>query len=139
MSVNLQNVFLGLHVFGAILWSGGLLTLALLLAAAGRESGEPAQRLGALARKLGMWADLGATLAILFGLHRLFSMKLYKLPYIHIKIALVVVIFALHGILRARAKKVATGAAQGVPAFALPLLLATLLAICVVVLVKLPL
>jgi uncharacterized membrane protein len=140
MSPTMQNLFLGFHLFGAILWIAGLLGLAMALGASRNETAEEARgRLGTLARRLGIFADAGATLAILFGLHRLFSMKLYALPYMQIKIALVVLLIVVHALLRVRARKVSTGQALGGLPMGMPLLLGLTLAIVTVVMLRLPL
>jgi uncharacterized membrane protein len=129
------------HLVGGILWIGGLLGTGAMLVAAGRESdGELRKRLGTLARKTAMWADLGATIALLLGLHWLFKMKLYTAPHMHLKLALVVVLIGLHGFIRARAKKTALGSAAGIPPAILPVLalLALGIVFAVLVMARLP-
>ena len=139
MSPRIVQLFLALHVFGVVLWIGGLLSISLLLGAIANESDAGARaRLAAFTRKRAMLADIGATIAILFGLHWLFKFKLYAMPYMHIKLTLVVFLIGLHGFLRVKTKRAAEGTGTPVPAFARPALLALALGIIVVVILKVP-
>ena len=135
----MDKLFLAFHVFGVILWVGGLLAVALFLAAARAQPDVGARaRVAAFARKAAMIPDIGATLAIVFGLHWLFRFKLYTLPYMHIKLTLVVFLIALHGFLRVKTKRMAQGGETSLPP-AVPWLLGALaLGIVIVVMLKVP-
>ena len=135
-----SRLFTALHVYGAFMWIGGLLALTLFLAAIKAEPDVAARtRLGKYARRIAMLPDIGATLAILFGLHSLFALKLYKAPYMHIKLTLVVVLIALHGLLRVKTKRAAEGADATLPGFVPALLSLVALGILAAVFIKLPL
>jgi protoporphyrinogen IX oxidase len=139
MSPRLAQLFLAFHVFGVVLWISGLVTLTYLLAAVKNETDAGARsRLAQYARKIGMFPDIGALIAMLFGLHWLFAFKLYKMPYMHIKLTLVVVLIGMHGLLRAKSKKIAQGAETSLPAFVRPLVVALALGIIVIVMLKVP-
>jgi putative membrane protein len=128
---------LALHVFGVISWISGIMATALLLYAAERETGEPRARLLALAKMRAIGMEIGATLAIGFGLYWLFKYDLYKQPYMHIKLTLVLVLLGLHGLLRAKIKRMPEGAA-GLPKWFTPATILTGLAIIVIVFLKVP-
>ena len=90
-----------LHLFGIVLWIGGLLMTAALLSQHARESSPEA--IGALTRleKKAMctMADPGALLAILAGITMILSNPSYYLyaTWLHFKLTLVVVLIILHG------------------------------------------
>jgi uncharacterized membrane protein len=132
-----ERLFLALHLFGAFMWVGGLFQLALLLEGVKQEPDAAAKkRLAAYARKAAMLPDIGATLAILFGAHRLFKYELYAMPYMHIKLLLVAVIFGLHGYLRVQTKRAVQNGESGMKPFVQPLLSVTLFGIMAAVLIK---
>jgi len=137
--MNMDSLFLALHVFGAILWVAGLVSLTMLFGAAKAE-GDPGarKRLLAFARKAGMVPDIGATIAILFGLHRLFVLQLYKVHYMHAKLLFVVFLIGLHGFLRAKTKRAAESGEANLPGFVRPAIALVVLAIVVFVVTKFP-
>ena len=125
---------LTLHVIGFTFWVGGLFAVALFLSAAGDDAGTQA-RVGAVARRVAIAADVGAALAIAGGLTVL-MMRSYLLhqPWMHMKLTFVVGLLAVHGIVRVRAKKLAGGgpapkmtAAIGVAALAVAIIAVVLL------------
>jgi uncharacterized membrane protein len=132
-----ERLFLAVHLFGAFMWIGGLFQLALLLEGVkGEPDGSARKRLAAFARKAAMIPDIGATLAILFGAHRLFKYELYSMPYMHIKLLLVAVVFGLHGYLRVQTKRAAQSGESNVKGFVQPLLVLVTFGIMASVLIK---
>jgi uncharacterized membrane protein len=139
--MTLDKLFLSLHVFGAFIWIGGLFALAAFLDAFGAETDPAARgRMTKFLRQAAIVPDVGATIAIVFGLHWLFRFKLYQMPYMHIKLTLVAVVIGLHGYLKMKAKKARKGEAFTAPPVAMKLLLSlTALGIILFVVSKWPL
>lgn len=139
--MTLDKLFLSLHVFGAFIWIGGLFALAAFLDAFGAETDPAARsRLTKFLRQAAIVPDIGATIAIVFGVHWLFKFKLYQMPYMHIKLALVAVVIGLHGYLKVKAKKARKGEGFTPPPVAIKGLLSlTALGIIVFVVSKWPL
>ena len=139
--MTLDKLFLSLHVFGAFIWIGGLFALAAFLDAFAAET-DPAARSRLLKplRQAAIVPDAGATLASVFGAHWLFRFKVYQMPYMHIKLALVVVVIGLHGYFKMKAKKARKGEAFTAPPVAMKMLLGlTALGIILFVVSKWPL
>jgi uncharacterized membrane protein len=139
--MTLDKLFLSLHVFGAFIWIGGLFALAAFLDAFAAETDPAARgRLAKFLRQAAIVPDVGATIAIVFGLHWLFRFKVYQMPYMHIKLALVAVVIGLHGYFKVKAKKARKGEAFTAPPVAMKLLLSlTALGIILFVVSKWPL
>jgi uncharacterized membrane protein len=118
--MTLDKLFLSLHVVGALMWVGSLFALMAFLEAYGAEPDQAARgRLAKFVRQAAIVPDIGATIAIVFGLDWLFKFKLYQLPYMHVKLALVAVLIGLHGYLKVKAKRVRQGEAFTPPPVAL--------------------
>jgi putative membrane protein len=101
-------LFLTIHVVGFVGWVGMLLAVAAILVQRDGVT-EPAlrTRIGALARKTALGADIGATLALLGGLGVLFGATSYYLhqPWMHMKLTAVLAVIGVHGFVRAKAKR----------------------------------
>jgi uncharacterized membrane protein len=137
--MTMDSLFLAFHVFGAIVWVAGLVSLTMLFGAAKAETDAGARkRLLAFARKAGMVPDIGATITILFGLHRLFVLKVYKFHYMHAKLLFVFFLIAMHGFLRAKTKRAAESGEPNLPAFVRPVLAFLVLGILVFVITRFP-
>lgn len=133
--MTLDKLFLSFHVVGALMWVGSLFALAAFLDAVAAEP-EPAPRgrLLKFLRQAAIVPDIGATIAIVFGLHWLFKFKVYQMPYMHAKLALVAILIGLHGYLKVKAKRARKGEAfTAPPVFVKPAL--TLLATGIVIFV----
>jgi len=103
--MTLDKVFLALHVTGSFMWIGGIFTtMAFLSAVHEAEPGAGRTRLVKHLREAALVADVGATLAIVFGLHWLFKYKLYAAHYMHAKLAIVAGLLALQVIQRIKVK-----------------------------------
>jgi protoporphyrinogen IX oxidase len=127
-----------LHVYGIVLWVAGLVAVTMLLDAAHGETDPAAKkRLGTFARKVARLPDLGATLALIFGLHILFSLKMYRLHYMHAKLLFVAILIGLHGFVRVKTKQAAEGKDVAVPWFR-PVMGLVVLAIVFFVMTKFP-
>ncbi len=130
------------HIFGIITWLGPMLGLALALRQG--AAGEPAARadLAALAKRLGIAMDAGATITIVAGIALIYGLSSVgvsplKLPWMHVKLTLVVVgLLSSHVFLRIRAKRLARGEAQPLPKFLFPALHAILIGILIMAIVK---
>ena len=138
--MTLDKLFLSLHVVGALMWIGSLFALAAFLeAVAGEPESAPRARLLKHLRQAAIVPDVGGTLAIVFGLHWLFKYKVYEMPYMHVKLAFVVIVVGLHGFLKMKAKKARLGETfTPPPMFIKPMLSLTALAIVLFVISKWP-
>ena len=139
--MTLDKLFLSLHVVGALMWIGSLFALTAFLEAYAAEPDAAARgRLAKFVRQAAIVPDVGATIAILFGLHWLFKFKLYQMPYMHIKLMLVAVVIGVHGYLKTKARKVRKGETFTAPPLALkPLISLLALGIVLFVISKWPL
>ena len=133
--MTLDKLFLSLHVVGALVWIGGLFALtAFLEAFVAEPDAAPRSRLLKFVREAAIVPDVGATIAIIFGLHWLFKFKIYQMPYMHIKLTLVAIVIGVHGYLKMKAKKARKGETfTAPPLFMKPML--TLLATGIVLFV----
>jgi uncharacterized membrane protein len=87
------------HFAGFSLWIGGLIAMALLVHAGSRH------------KAAGILADVGATVAIATGVINAIQRGLFKMPWMHIKLTLVVILIGVHIALRMKMKR---GRAGGV-------------------------
>lgn len=129
-----------IHVIGFVLWIGTLFAVARLLVYRDAEPDPTVKtRFGQAARKMAMLADIGATLAIIGGLWMLLSATdLYlKQGWMHIKLAMIVLVLALHGFIRVKSKRAAQGTGT-FPRAILPALGLIVIVIVVVVIFKKP-
>ena len=138
--MTLDKLFLAFHVFGAFMWIGGLFAVAAFIDATVDEPDAAAKaRLVKATRTAAIVPDVGATIAIVFGAHWLMRFKLYETHYMQAKLALVVVILAVHGYLRSRVGKLKRNETVVAPPMVLkPLISATALGIIVFVISKWP-
>lgn len=90
-----------LHFAGFSLWFGGLVAMALLTYSGSRN------------KAAGILADAGAVLAIASGVINAVNRGLFKMPWMHVKLTLVVVLIVVHVILRIRMRKGRPGGAAG--------------------------
>lgn len=119
---------LAFHVLGIALWTGGLLSASLTMGASAAASRK-------LLRAL---ADPGAGLALLAGGWMLAAdaSGYWSLAWFQSKMVVAAGLLALHGVIAVRAKRAATGAAVGAPAWGL--FFAVLAAAAAMVLLSLP-
>lgn len=107
------------HIFGIVLWIGGLLMTTILLSQHARESSP--ETLGALTRlekkSMRALADPGALLAILAGIALIFSNPAYYLhaTWLHFKLSLVAVLIILHAFIGVEMKSQQKGARTMTP------------------------
>lgn len=101
------------HIFGQLFWVGGLLVTAMALTRHTQESSPDArQALSRLERiYLRGLADPGALLAILAGISLITTRPSYYMhaPWLHIKLAFVLLLIGLHGFIAVRTKKFGAG------------------------------
>jgi putative membrane protein len=119
-----HGLALALHIVGFATWLGGLNAMARVLAARNDEADAGFQKkMGAMARKGGRVADVGAGLAIAGGTWLLsYAPGMYMSQgWMHMKLTLVLALIGAHGFVRMKAKKAAEG--QGsFPAVMVPVL-----------------
>jgi putative membrane protein len=110
------QVLLVFHVFGIVLWVSGLLVTSMALTRHTQETAPEARQ--ALARLEWIFmrglADIGALLAIVFGISLILTNSSYYLraPWLHIKLTFVVLLIGLHGLIAARTKRFGKGTIQ---------------------------
>jgi len=100
------------HIFGFVLWIGGMVTVLQLLRVHGAVEGAARDVLARHERKMAAVMDAGATLTMICGLWMaldrtptFFSAKHYG-AWLHVKLSIVVVvIIGLHGWSRAQVRK----------------------------------
>ena len=101
-----------LHFAGFTLGVGGIIAMALLVVSGTRH------------KAAGILADVGATLTIASGVYNAIHGALFKMPWLHIKLTLVVVLIVVHSLLRVRMRKGKAGGAIGLLATAVVLVVA---------------
>jgi uncharacterized membrane protein len=141
MGMTLDKLFLSFHVIGALMWIGSLFALMAFLDAYATEPDGPArERLLKHLRQAAIVPDIGASIALVFGLHWLIKFKLYEAHYMHAKLSLVVVVIAMHAFLKRKVRAAKKGEAIAAPPMALkPVLTLLATAIVVFVISKVPL
>jgi putative membrane protein len=138
--MNTETALLWLHVAGNIVWIGSILAVGLILAGTRGESPTRGQIALDVYRRLAVPAFV---VSFLCGAGRLsLSMRYYlkEHHWMHAKLLLALGVIGLHHVIGARAKKMASGAAQdGGPAGRLTALLAVLaLGVTFIVIFKVP-
>ncbi len=138
--MTLDNVFLALHVLGAMMWIGGLFAVMAFLDATLAEPDPAARaRLVVHLRQAAMVPDIALAIALVFGAHWLMRFKLYETHFMQAKLALVVLVIGLHVVLRRKVGAIKRGEATTPPPLAWkPLLSATVLGILLFVITRWP-
>ena len=138
--MTLDNFFLALHVYGTMIWIGGLFGLTAFLETYVAETDAAARaRLAKFVRAAAIVPDVGATIAIVFGAHWLFRFKLYEAHFMQCKLAVVALVVGLHVVLRRKVRGVKQGTAVvAPPMFVKPMLSAFVIAILIFVIAKVP-
>jgi uncharacterized membrane protein len=127
------------HLIGVVLWIGGLFTVYWLLRMHASAPKEVHEKLTLLERSLALMMDLAAALAIGCGLAMVFGQTPNFLAqphhgWFHIKLTVVVLgVLSVHGMIRARVGKFGRGQVSPVPAWIWTLLLASVMAILILV------
>jgi uncharacterized membrane protein len=127
------------HLIGVVLWIGGLFTVYWLLRMHASAPKEQHERLTLLERSLALMMDLAAALAIGCGLAMVFGQTPNFLAqphhgWFHIKLTVVVLgVLSVHGMIRARVGKFGRGQISPVPAWIWTVLLASVMAIFILV------
>jgi uncharacterized membrane protein len=138
--MTLDKLFLSLHVLGALMWIGSLFALTAFLEAYAAEPDTAARsRLLKFVREASIVPDVGATIAIAFGLHWLVKFKLYEAHFMHAKLTLVAVVIGIHVVLKRKTMAAKRGEAiTKPPVFLKPLLTLLALGIITFVISKVP-
>jgi uncharacterized membrane protein len=127
------------HLIGVVLWIGGMFTVYWLLRMHASAPRELHEKLTLLERSLALMMDLAAALAIGCGLAMVFGQTPNFLAqphhgWFHIKLTVVVLgVLSVHGMIRARVGKFGRGQVSPVPAWIWTLLLASVMAILILV------
>src|SRR5690606_15778908 len=92
MSPATNEWILAIQLFGIVLWTGGMLACLRLLATHGAVGKSAPEQLSLTARRTAVLMDIGATIALLTGLHLLFgpTKPLTQGGWMHAKLTLVV-------------------------------------------------
>ena len=139
--MTLDKLFLSLHVLGALMWIGSLFAVMAFLEAVADEPDAAARgRLLKHLRAAAIVPNVGAGIAIVFGAHWLFKFKLYEVRYLQLKLVLVAIVIAIHGMMQIKARRARKGEPFTAPVPALkPALSITALGIILFVVSKWPL
>jgi putative membrane protein len=139
MSSAIIQWILAIHLFGIVLWTGGMLACLRLLSAHGAAGKAAPEGLILTERRTAVLMDIGATIALLTGLHLLFgpTKPLTQGGWMHAKLTLVVLgMFGLHGFVRAKVSKFRKGDVRPLPGFVMPVFLIVVLGVIVLVRVR---
>lgn len=92
------NWILVFHVFGAIVWVGGLLVVSSMLALVPEEVGVAKERAIVIARRLfQVTCNIGAVVTVLFGAFAILAQPMVlNRGWLHVKILLVLVLLGVH-------------------------------------------
>jgi uncharacterized membrane protein len=126
-------------LIGVVLWIGGLFSVYWLLRIHANAPKDMHEKLTLMERSLALMMDLAAALAIGCGLAMVFGQTPNFLAqphhgWFHIKLTVVVLgVLSVHGMIRARVGKFGRGQVSPVPAWIWTLLLASLMAILILV------
>jgi uncharacterized membrane protein len=129
---------LAAHLIGVFLWIGGLMSIYWIQRIHANAPKDVRDRLTAMERSLALTTDIAAAIAIGCGVvmlvHPVNMLGLPKMGWLHAKLAIVVLgVLPLHGMMRARVKKFSRGDTPSVPQWQWSLLLASLVAIVILV------
>ena len=123
--LNAYPTLLGLHVFANTLWIGSIVAVGVIVSARSGSSAVERGRLALLPYRL--VAAPAFIASFLLGVVCLVlnpSGNLLRLPSMHAKLTLAVVVIALHHVIGFRARNMALGRSEsGPPSFVLPLLI----------------
>ena len=138
--MTLDNIFLSLHVLGALMWIGSLFAvMSFLDATIGEPDAAARGRLMKYLREAALVPDIGATIAIVFGAHWLVRFKLYQAHYMDLKLALVALVIGIHVYLRRKVGALKRGEQVAAPPLAVkPMLSLIALGILIFVITKVP-
>jgi uncharacterized membrane protein len=130
------------HLIGVFLWIGGLFTVYWLLRMHASAAKETHEKFTLMERSLALMMDLAAALAIGCGIAMIFGQgqgvpNFLVQPHhgwFHIKLTVVVLgVLSVHGLVRAKIGKFGRGQISPVPAWAWTVLLASVMAIVILV------
>jgi uncharacterized membrane protein len=127
------------HLIGVLLWIGGLFSVYWLLRMHASAPKELHDRFTLMERSLALMMDLAAALAIGCGIAMIFGQTPNFLAgphrgWFHIKLTVVVLgVLSVHGLVRAKVGKFSRGRISPVPAWAWTVLLASVMAILILV------
>lgn len=127
------------HIFGFTMWIGAMLALANTLATHVTSDVAAGSALVNVERKLAITMDVGAFVAIVFGLIMLFGIEpspLQQGGWMHMKLTAVLAVLGLHGFLRVKVKRFKKSEIPSVPAWIVPAIQLLLLAIVIFVIVR---
>jgi putative membrane protein len=139
MSSAIYQWSVAIHVFGIVLWTGGMLACLRLLSAHAAVGKAAPEQFSLTERRTAVVMDIGATIALLTGLYLLFgpTKPLTQGGWMHAKLTLVVLgMFGLHGFVRAKVRKFRNGDVRPLPGFVLPVFLVVALGVIVLVQVR---
>lgn len=104
------------HVAGIVFWAGAMMGLVQLLVAAGKGDEAARKILLPPARTMAFVMDIGATVAIACAVYLAVGTKAFmgdqwpmKLPWMHVKLTIVLLIIGGHGFLRVKLGKYRKG------------------------------
>jgi putative membrane protein len=140
MSTTAYTWISAFHIFGVLMWMGTMIGLANILVAHAEADLGSRPAFHKLGRACAMAMDIGATIAMVFGLIMLFANDAVALKqggYMHAKLTLVVLLLLTsHGFLRVKVRKYREGKVVPLPVFMPPLLSLTALAVIILVVVR---
>ena len=126
------------HLIGLFVWIGGLFAVYWLLRFHAHAPKEAHEKLTLMERSLALMMDIGSALAIGAGLTMAIGFNdtfhYFKQGWFHIKLTVAVLaVLPVHGIVRARIKKYATGTLTPIPQWMWTMLLLAIVVIVIMV------
>ncbi len=144
MSLSTYGLVLSAHFIGLIFWIAGLVSVYWLLRLHAHAPKDAHEKLTLMERSLALLMDVAAALAIGCGLALAISgpagsaISWFKIgKWLHYKLVVVLVLLAVHGMIRARVKKFSRGQIAPVPQWQWSLLLIAVTAIILIATTKL--
>jgi protoporphyrinogen IX oxidase len=144
MSASTYLLVLSAHLIGLVFWIAGLVSVYWLLRLHAHVPPDAREKLALMERSLALLMEIASALAIGCGVALAISgpvgqdLSWFKLgKWLHYKLVLVLVLLAVHGMIRARVKKFSRGQINPVPQWMWSLLLIAVTGIILIATTKL--
>jgi putative membrane protein len=125
MNETTHNWIRVVHIFGFLLWTGGLISTLNLLIAQQSVDGDARAVLSKITRKTALIMDIGALLALIGGFYLAFGASgdsaFKQGGWLHAKSTLVVGLIAIQVFTRIKVRKFRNGNIKPIPGFVIPL------------------
>ena len=133
--MSIMYLFKTIHICGVLVWFAGFMTSLHVLAAYARTSADARGDFGALAGRVGIVMDLGATVTLTAGIALVAGpyQELMKNGSMHAKLMFVLAILGLHGMVRMRLGQYKRGDVSPLAAWLAPAVAAAFVLVVVLI------